>query len=64
MDFDCPFKVQVSLNSKYQSLIVRGRLIHEQTPRSTFVEKRKRGDSNLDLWLDSSIYPLDPSTGK
>ena len=49
IDFDRPFKVQVSLNSKYQSLLVRGRIIHEQMPRSTFAEKRKRGVSNLDL---------------
>ena len=41
IDSNHPFKVQVSLNSKYQSLIVRGRLIHEQTPKSTFAEKRK-----------------------
>lgn len=61
---DLPYKIQVSLNPKYRSLIVRGRLIHEQTSRSMFPEKRKAGDSNLDLWLDGRIYPVDPSTGK
>ena len=37
-DYDRPFKVHVSLNSKYQSLLVKGRLIYEQTPRSAFAE--------------------------
>jgi len=61
---DLPYKIQASLNPKYRSLIIRGRLIHEQISKSTFPEKGKAGDYNLDLWLDGSIYPMDPSTGK
>ena len=33
-----------------------------QDPRTCFPIKRKAGDTNIDLWLDGSIYPTDPST--
>ena len=58
-----PYKVQVAINGEYRPLVLRGRLIHEQTPRFVFPEKRKTGETNLDLWLDGSIYPAD-SSGK
>lgn len=58
------YKVQVSLHPKYAPLIQRGKNIDEQVPRSMFPEKRKAGESHLDLWLDGSIYPVDPRTGK
>ena len=34
-----------------------------QNPRTCFPIKRKAGDTNIDLWLDGSIYLTDPSTG-
>ena len=34
-----------------------------QNPRTCFPIKHKAGDTNIDLWLDGSIYPTDPSTG-
>ena len=38
--------------------------IDEQPSRSTFPAKRRVGDTNIDLWLDGSIYPLDHRTRK
>jgi len=61
--YSLPYKVQVAIEGKYRPLIQRGRLLHEQPHRSTFPQKRKGGDTNLDLWLDGSIYPAD-SRGK
>lgn len=61
---ELPYKIQVTLDPKYRSLVVRGRMIHKQLAQSTFPEKRKAGDSNLDLWLDGRIYPVDPLNGK
>jgi len=60
---DLSYKVQVSIDGKYRPSILRGRLLHEQTHRLEFPSKRKASDTNLDLWLDGSIYPLD-SLGK
>ena len=34
-----------------------------QNPKTCFPIKRKACDTNIDLWLDGSIYPTDPSTG-
>ena len=54
----------VVLDSKYAPVFKRGSRIEEgQNPRSSFPIKRKAGDTNIDLWLDGSIYPTDPSTG-
>jgi len=43
---------------------VRGRIIHEQIQKSKFSERREAGYTNLDLWLDGKVYPLDPITKK
>ena len=34
-----------------------------QNPKTCFPIKRKAGDTNIDLWLDGSIYSMDPSIG-
>ena len=53
----------VVLDSKYAPVFKRGnRIIEGQNPRTCFPIKRKAGDTNIDLWLDGSIYPPDPST--
>ena len=53
----------VVLDSKYAPVFKRGSRIGEgQNPRTCFPIKRKAGDTNIDLWLDGSIYPIDPST--
>ena len=54
----------VVLDSKYAHVFQRGsRIMKGQNPRTCFPIKRKAGDTNIDLWLDGSIYPTDPSTG-
>lgn len=52
------------LPAKYRPLVCRGQRISDQTPRSQFAAKRKAGDCNIDLWLDGSIYPENPTTGQ
>jgi hypothetical protein len=61
---DQPYKVQVSLHSQYKPLIKRGRSLDEQPSKSEFPSKRAAGESNLDLWLDGSLYPAETSTRK
>lgn len=63
VDDALPYKVQVSISGKYRPLILRGRMIHEQTPKSAFPAKRRAGNTNLDLWLDGKLYPAN-SFGK
>lgn len=58
------YKVQVGINGKYAHVIVRNRFLHDQPPKSSFEAKRKSHCTNLDLWVDGSIYPIDPTTDK
>jgi len=58
------YKVQAWIGEKYKPLIIRGRLLHEQPSRLDFAEKRRNCDQNVDLWLDSSLYPVDPRSEK
>lgn len=58
-----PCKLQVFVHGKYRPCIIRGRMIHEQTSKFAFPEKRRAGATNVDLWWDGSIYPCDPRTG-
>jgi hypothetical protein len=58
------YKVQAWIGEKYKPLIIRGRPLHEQTYRLIFAEKRRNCDWNIDLWLDGSLYPIDPRSGK
>ena len=54
----------VVLDLKYAPVFKRGsRIMEGQNPKTCFPIKRKAGDTNIDLWLDGSIYPADPSTG-
>lgn len=50
------------LPSQYRPLIERGKSLASQTPRSEFPAKRKAGATNIDLWLDGSVYPTNPVT--
>jgi len=61
---DSVYKAQASIDAKYAPLIQRGKFLHEQVLKSSFPEKRKAGLTNLDLWYDASIYPLDPRSKK
>lgn len=58
------YKVQASIGEKYKPLIICGGPLHEQTNILDFVEKRRNCDQNIDLWLDGSLYPIDPRSGK
>lgn len=58
------YKAQASISAKYAPLIQRGKFIHKQVPKSSFPERRKAGDRNIDLWLDGSLYPVDQRSGK
>ena len=53
-----------TLDAKYAPIIQRGKFLHEQASKSTFPERREASHKNLDLWLDGSLYPRDPKTGK
>lgn len=61
-NFTPGMKVQTTLYRKYQFCIVRGRPIHLQPSKSSFLDRRVAGDTNLDLWLDKTIYPMNSST--
>lgn len=58
------YKAQATLDFKYAPVIQRGKFLHEQTSKSTFPHRREAGHKNLDLWLDGSLYPRNPATGK
>jgi hypothetical protein len=51
------YKINASLDKKYAPLINRSRMIHEQTSKAYFSVLRDRGETNVDLWTDGSIYP-------
>jgi hypothetical protein len=56
---DPPYNLQVSLDSRYAPLCKKGRFIHEQIfKKSDFSTCRSRGSTNIDLWVDGSIYPI------
>lgn len=58
------YKIQSWIGAKYKPLIIRGHAFHTQTNKSIFGEKRRACCCNLDLWLDGSLYPVDPCSGK
>ena len=55
---------QVALDACYAPIIRRGSLRSERPCPSTFPARRAAGDTNIDLWTDGSIYPVDPDSGK
>jgi hypothetical protein len=46
---------------KYAPLIRRGKSLQEQVPKSSFSERREASETNIDLWIDGRLYPVDPS---
>jgi hypothetical protein len=61
---DLPYNLQVSLDSRYVPLCKKGRFIYEQIfKKSNFCTCRSRGSTNIDLWVDGSVYLADPRTG-
>jgi len=61
---DNSYKLQVAIQGCYRPLIVRGRPPHEQADKTEFSSRRQFGQKNLDLWVDGSLYPMDPMTNK
>lgn len=49
---------------KYHLAILCGRKLSDQAAQSEFQTKRKAGDTNFDIWLDGSMYPVNPMTQK
>lgn len=56
------YRPSLSLDARYAPLVRRGSLRSEQPCPSTFPGRRAAGDTNIDLWIDGSIYPVDPGT--
>jgi hypothetical protein len=54
--------VQIQLEVKYAPLIRCRKSLQEQVPKSSFSERREAGETNIDLWIDGRLYPVDPST--
>jgi len=63
-NLDLSLKAQASIATKYAPIIQCRKFIHEQVSRSTFLQKWQVGDMDIDLWLDNSLYPHNPSTWK
>ena len=58
------YKISATIGSKYAPLISHRRVVHELTPKSKFSQMREVGASNIDLWVDGSIYPHNPVDNK
>jgi hypothetical protein len=61
---DNAYKVQAWIAGRYRPLITRGNPLHNQVSHSSFGKRRKACETNLDLWLDGNLYPLDPASRK
>lgn len=61
---EAKYHVSLSLPPRYCPAIRRGHRLVDQASRAEFSAKRRAGDTNLDLWLDGSIYPENPTTQK
>lgn len=61
---DMAYKLSTSVVAKYAPLINRSRPIHEQTPKSQFPAICEGGATNIDLWVNGSLYPVNPTDGR
>jgi hypothetical protein len=53
---------QVQLEAKYAPLIRCGKILDAQASKNSFSERREAGETNIDLWVDGRLYPIDPAT--
>jgi hypothetical protein len=53
---------QFRLDPKYAPLIRRGTILEKQANRSSFPARRAVGQTLIDLWVDDTLYPMDPAT--
>lgn len=56
------YAVQIPMDKKYAPVIRKGRIIEEQESRSSFPAWRAAAETHIDLWVDGSLYPVDPTT--
>lgn len=45
----------------YARVIKRGSIIDEHSSRAGFAAKRSNGEKNIDMWVDGSLYQIDPA---
>ena len=64
MEEQSSYKGSATIARKYALLINRSRMLHEQTPKSEFPRIRESGATNINLWIDGSIYPHHSSSKK
>lgn len=53
---------QIHMDARYLPLVRRGSRLDGQASRSSFAERRARGETHIDLWIDGALYPEDPAT--
>ena len=58
------YTAAVVLDSKFTPVVKKGVRIDQQPLRAEFPALRDSGATNIDLWLDDNLYPIDPVTGK
>lgn len=56
------YSSQVKLDLKYAPVIKRGVLLERQGNRLSFPARRAAGENHIDLWVDGTLYPIDPLT--
>lgn len=64
MEEQLTYKVSATIAGKYAPIINRSRMLHEQMPKSEFPRIRESGATNIDVWIDGSIYPHHPGSKK
>lgn len=58
------YTTSVALHNRFAPIVKKGVRVDEQLSRSEFPTLREAGATNMDLWLDGNLYPLDPVTRK
>ena len=58
------YTAAVVLDSKFALVVKKGVRIDQQPSRAKFPALRDSRATNIDLWLDGNLYPIDPVTGK
>jgi len=58
------YKLNMSIAIKYALLINKSGPIYEQTSKSSFPVLHEGGAMNIDLWVSSSLYPINLANGR
>ena len=54
------YEAHVLLDPEFAPIMKRGVQLHLQCSSKEFPAKRLLGCKNIDLWIDGSLYPVDP----